>query len=68
MPFNPDSRVRQVLADVLQEALSKGRAVTIPGFGTLRVEHRSAAIERDPGGEFSLHPPRRSVVFDPDPH
>ncbi len=66
MSLNLDPRLRQALADVLQEALSRGEAVQIPGFGTLSVAHQSAEIARDPNGGFSLRPPRRSVRFEPE--
>lgn len=64
MPANLDPRTRQALAEILQEALARGEAVRLPGFGTFRVAHRSAELERNADGRISIRPPHRSIIFE----
>ena len=67
MSLNLEPRIKQALVDVLQQALARGEQVSLPGFGTFRVAHQSATVERQPDGKWSILPPRRSVAFEADP-
>ncbi|HEX7071626.1 MAG TPA: HU family DNA-binding protein [Rhodothermales bacterium] len=67
MPLNLDARIRQALAESLQDALSRGQDVSVPGFGTFRVVQHSASMESTADGRIAIRPPRRAISFDPDP-
>ena len=58
--------LKETLADVVREALAKGQNVSLPGLGTLRVEHKPSEMIEDENGQIVMRPPRDEVVFDPD--
>ena len=58
--------LKETLADVVREALANGQNVSLPGLGTLRVEHKPSEMIEDENGQIVMRPPRDEVVFDPD--
>jgi DNA-binding protein HU-beta len=58
------SKAIDTILDGMREALGKGEAVTIIGFGTLKVVERSERQGRNPRtGEVILIPAQKSVRF-----
>lgn len=59
-------QLKETLADVIREALANGQDVSLPGLGTLRVEHKPSEMIEDENGQIVMRPPRDEVIFDPD--
>ncbi len=62
----PDDEVARALAGAVRAALARGEEAAVPGLGTFRTEHRASRIERRNDGTLAVHPPRRTVTFDPE--
>ncbi len=58
-------QIKESLADVVREALSNGQEISIPGLGTLRVEHKPSEMIEDENGQIVMRPPRDEVIFSP---
>ena len=58
-------QIKDILADVVREALANGQDVELPGLGTLRVEHKPSEMIEDENGQIVMRPPRDAVVFVP---
>ena len=60
-------QIKETLADVVREALANGHDVSIPGLGTLSVEHKPSEMIEDESGQIVMRPPRDEVIFTPQP-
>lgn len=59
-----DREVIDAFVDVVRTQLKEGHSVTVPGLGTLEVEHRSSQTGNE--DEAALNPPRDVVTFVPE--
>lgn len=64
MHVNLDPRIATAIAEILEEALSRGNEVSAPGFGTFRIAQHPAEFVRQRDGTVSIRPPRREVEFE----
>lgn len=55
--------LKETLAEVIQDALSRGEEVVLPDFGVFRVEKTPSEISKDASGRIVMRPPRDRVVF-----
>lgn len=56
-------QLKETLAGVIRDALANGDAISLPGLGTFRVEHRPSERVEDENGQIVMRPPRDEVVF-----
>lgn len=59
-------QLKEILADVVREALMHGENVSLPGLGTLSVEHKPSEKVEDEDGQIIMRPPRDEVIFHPE--
>ena len=56
--------VTAALAEIIQLELARGNDVTLPGLGTLLVEHQDSRLEEQ-DGQMVMEPPRDRITFEP---
>lgn len=63
MDLDTRTQVAQALSELLQEAFIEANEVSLPGWGTFRVEHRPGQA-KDQNGTVTLQPPQDVIVFE----
>jgi nucleoid DNA-binding protein len=63
MATPPIHDIAAALAEIVQDQLTHGEEVQVPGLGSFRVAHQPSQLEEQPDGEFIIKPPCDTIVF-----